>query len=58
MCPAGFRDIGVGDSSKRDSIDNTDYFHQQKVWIDHTTPGVISTRSKIVQIQTGKLEST
>ena len=54
VCPAGFRDIGVGDSSRYDSIDNTDYVYQQKVGIEHTTPGAISARPKITRIQLGK----
>ena len=29
-CPAGFGDIGVGEPSRHDSIDKTDYFYEKQ----------------------------
>ena len=52
-CPAGFGDIGVGEPSRHDSIDNTEYFYQKKVGIDHITSGAILARSKITQTKFG-----
>ena len=54
VCPAGFRDIGVGEPSRPDSIDNTHYFYQQKVGIDHTTSRAILTGSKIIKFKISK----